>query len=307
MSAGLPRISICIATYRRPQKLALLLQDLAAQTLPPTQIVVVDNDAAQSARGIVEAARRAAPDIAVLYATQPEKNIALTRNLSIALADGDWLALVDDDERAPHDWLARLAEAADRYCADGVLGPVLPVLPAHAPDWIRRGRFYDWTRLRSGSVVPPNRLRLGNALLSAAALRSVPGPFDPAYGLTGGEDGDLLARLALLDVRLVWCDEAGVQEPVDDSRLSLRWLLRRALRGGQDYARHTLAGRYGPPTLRRRVQLAARAGAQLLLAALLVLAMAPLGRHRAARWLVAASANLGKLSLFWGWHYREYA
>jgi succinoglycan biosynthesis protein ExoM len=33
----------------------------------------------------------------------------------------------------------------------------------------------------------------------------------------------------------------------------------------------------------------------------------PLGRHRAAQWLTRAAANLGKLSIFWGWHYHEYA
>jgi succinoglycan biosynthesis protein ExoM len=33
----------------------------------------------------------------------------------------------------------------------------------------------------------------------------------------------------------------------------------------------------------------------------------PAGRHRAARWLITASANLGKLSVFWGWRYRAYA
>jgi succinoglycan biosynthesis protein ExoM len=33
----------------------------------------------------------------------------------------------------------------------------------------------------------------------------------------------------------------------------------------------------------------------------------PAGRHRAAVWLIKASANLGKLTAFWGWRYGEYA
>jgi succinoglycan biosynthesis protein ExoM len=159
----------------------------------------------------------------------------------------------------------------------------------------------------TGSVVPANRLRFGNVLLRARLLAPYRAPFDPAYGLTGGEDGDLLARLVNAGARIVWCDEAAVTEPVETARMSLRWLMRRALRGGQDFARHTRAGRYGRPTVAKRVQFVNRAIAQLTLAAVLALVTWPFGRHHAARWLLKAAANTGKLTVFVGWHYREYA
>ncbi len=299
-------VSVCIATYRRPERLQSLLADLAAQTLAPCEVVVVDNDAAGSARAVTEACRAARPLLPIRYAIQPVKNISLTRNLTVELASGEWLAFADDDERAPEQWLATLAQALVRYGADGVLGPVEPVLPDDAPGWIRRGRFYDFPHLPSGSVIPPNRLRFGNVLLRAAPVRALGTAFDPAYGLTGGEDGDMLARLALKGARIVWCDEAMVYEPVEKARLNLKWLLRRALRGGQDFARHALAGRYG----QRRaggLRLIARALAQLVLAAVLAALCLPFGRHYAVHWLTKASANAGKLSIFLGWHYREYA
>jgi succinoglycan biosynthesis protein ExoM len=234
------------------------------------------------------------------------KNISITRNRTVELATGQWLAFVDDDERAPDFWLARLAAAATQFEAAGVLGPVDPVLPAEAPAWIRRGRFYDFPRMPTGTVIPPNRLRFGNLLLLAEPLKALGTAFDPAYGLTGGEDGDLLSRLVLAGAKIVWCDEAIVHEPVEKSRLNLKWLLRRSLRGGQDFARHTLTGRYGPRTA-NRFRLFVRALAQLVAAAGLALLLLPLGRHHAAHWLTKASANIGKLSIFLGLHYREYA
>jgi succinoglycan biosynthesis protein ExoM len=240
------------------------------------------------------------------YAVQPVKNISITRNRTVELATGRWLAFVDDDERAPDFWLARLAAAANQFDAAGVLGPVDPVVPAEAPVWIRRGRFYDFPRMPTGTVIPPNRLRFGNLLLLAEPLKALGTPFDPAYGLTGGEDGDLLSRLVLGGAKIVWCDEAIVHEPVEKSRLNLKWLLRRSLRGGQDFARHTLTGRYGPRTA-NRFRLFVRALAQLVAAAGLALLLLPLGRHHAAHWLTKASANIGKLSIFLGLHYREYA
>lgn len=299
-------ISLCIATYRRPERLDVLLGDLAAQTLRPDEIVVVDNDAGGSARGVVESWRRRAP-FPIHYEVQPQRGIALTRNRTVALATCDWLAFVDDDERAPPQWLERLMEAVRRYKADGVLGPVVPVVPETAPTWIRRGRFYDFPRMPSGETVPLNRLRFGNVVLRGAPLRAEPGPFNPAYGLTTGEDGDLLARLMRKGARVVWCDEAIVHEPVEAARLSLAWLLQRSLSGGQEFARKALSGLYGEVGVGGRVKLFARALLQLLAATALALLALPFGRHHAAHWLTRAAANFGKLSAFWGWTYHEYA
>jgi succinoglycan biosynthesis protein ExoM len=144
-------------------------------------------------------------------------------------------------------------------------------------------------------------------LLKASLLHGLGAPFDPALGLTGGEDGDLLSRLVQQGARIIWCDEAVVHEPVESGRLSLRWLLRRALSGGQDFARHALAGRYGAMSTPARLQFFARALAQALIAAGLALMTWPFGRHHGARWLTTLAANVGKLSALWGWRYREYA
>jgi succinoglycan biosynthesis protein ExoM len=267
---------------------------------------VVDNDAAGTARPVVERCRQVPVPFPIHYDIQPQKNISLTRNRTVELSQHEWLAFVDDDERAPEFWLERLAATARETSADGVLGPVVPLVPEDAPSWIRRGNFYDFPRMKTGSVVPPNRLRFGNLLLRTSRVKAMEVIFDPAYGLTGGEDGDLLSRMTLRGSRIVWCDEAEVREPIERSRLNLKWLLRRSLRGGQDFARHSLSGRYGQRTAGRS-RLFLRALVQLVVAAVICVVTLPLGRHHSAHWLTRASANMGKLSIFLGWHYREYA
>lgn len=300
-------VSVCIATFKRPDRLGLLLDDLRRQTRLPEQVVIVDNDSWGSARAVVQCYRASSPPFAVDYEVQPERSIARTRNRTVALASGDWIAFIDDDERAPQEWLTQLIDAATIYAADGVLGPVEPQVPEAAPTWIRRGRFYDFPRLPTGAVVPLNRMRFGNVLLRRAYLRTVPGPFDCRYGLATGEDGDLLVRLVRKGARIIWCDGAGVSEPIESQRLSLRWLMKRAMCGGQEFGRQTLRGAYGEIGWLGKAWFGARALLQFLVACVLAVINLPAGRHRAAAWLVKGAANAGKLTALWGARYPAYA
>lgn len=301
------KLSICINTYRRSDRLGALLEDLTRQSVAAAEVIVVDNDAAGSARAVVEERRRLGAPFDLKYDVQTVRNIALTRNRTVELAGGDWIAFVDDDERASEHWLQRLLEAAHAYGADGVLGPVVPEVPASAPSWIRAGRFYDFPRMPTGTPVPLNRMRFGNVLLRADLLRAEPGPFDPAYGLSTGEDADLLIRLVRKNARVVWCDEAIVTEPIEARRLTLRWLSQRSLSGGQEFARKSVTGLYGRMSALGRTWLLCRSLGQLAAALVLMCLVWPLGRHRAVYFLLKVCASVGKISVFWGWRYREYA
>jgi succinoglycan biosynthesis protein ExoM len=301
------KISVCIPTYRREDRLRALLEDLIGQDLPPFDVVVVDNDAAGSARRTVDEIRDLGCPFLLTYAIQPERSIPLTRNMTVRLAAGEWLAFVDDDERAPREWLRRLLDCAVAYSADGVLAPVEPHVPDSAPEWIRSGNFYDWPRIATGAPVPRKNLRFGNLLLRGSTVRNLPGPFDPDFALSAGEDVDMLVRLVKQGAKLVWCDEAPVWEPVEPKRLSLGWLLLRGYSGGQAFGRIQLAGGLGRVSLPMRVTLPIRWTIQLLAALLVAAALWPVTRHRAVAWLIKAWANAGKLTALAGRRYRAYA
>jgi len=301
------KLSVCIATYRRADRLDALLGDLLQQECSPDEVIVVDNDVSGSARAVIERRRLGGYPFPLIYAIQPERSIAQTRNKTVELAGAEWLAFVDDDERPPPFWLRKLVEAADTFQADVVLAPVEPQVPPNAPAWIRRGKFYDWPHVPTGTPVPANMLRFGNALLRGSCLRAEPGPFDPAFGLSTGEDGDLLLRLIDKGAKVVWCDEAIVWEPIESKRLSLRWLLQRALSGGQHFARLAISSRYRSVSLASRLAMLIQWLAQLCAALILAGIFSPLGRHRSVAWLIKAAANLGKLTAILGWRYGEYA
>lgn len=306
MRAPDPQITVCMATFQRNGRLRAVLDDLARQDRLPDQVVVVDNDPTGAARPVLEEYRASGVPFRVEYDVQPVPNISITRNRTVQMASGDWIAFIDDDERTTPEWLRELLSAAERYKADGVLGPVEPKVPTDAPRWIRRGRFYDFAHQPEGAEVPLNCMRFGNVLLRADLLRKEAQPFDPRYGLTAGEDADLLVRLVHKGARIVWTERAPVTEPVEPKRLSLRFLALRALAGGQGFARYTLDGGYRPVGPTDRILFMLQSLMQLLVAALLTLVSLPFGRHHVAAWFIKACANFGKLSVLWGWRYHPY-
>jgi succinoglycan biosynthesis protein ExoM len=227
-------IDVCIATFKRPQVLSKLLESLCRQDLHEVsmRIVVIDNDEAQSARSVVaEFGRRYG--IPLLYDVEPRQNIALARNRALRHVQADYFAFVDDDEIVCKSWLHKLLNSMHQYQVDIVFGPVISTLPQHAPAWaqanFKRARYPTGQCLHTGGA--------GNVLIRRSVIDGIAQPFDPAFGLTGGEDTDFFYRMHLDGKRLIWCDEAWAKEPVAADRLSPEWLRRRGFRSGQNYFR----------------------------------------------------------------------
>ena len=100
-------VSVCIATYRRPEGLARLFASLGRIKLPAgarVEILVVDNDPdAPDSQPLPDAGGLPARRL-----REPERNIALARNRAVSEARGTWLAfqnrgdlaiLVEGDKR----------------------------------------------------------------------------------------------------------------------------------------------------------------------------------------------------------------
>ncbi|MBV9774122.1 MAG: glycosyltransferase family 2 protein, partial [Gemmatimonadetes bacterium] len=66
-------------------------------------------------------------------------------------------------------------------------------------------------------------------------FQDTPEPFDPAFGLSGMDDSHFFMRVKLSGAKLVWADEARVEEFIPASRAHTRWILKRAFRIGNGY------------------------------------------------------------------------
>ena len=231
---SLQHICVCICTYKRPELLGRLLADLETQEtagLFTFSIVVVDNDAGESARDVVSAfAIRT--HRTVVYDIEPEQNISLARNRAVRNSVGDYVAFFDDDQFPQRDWLLSLYEAQKAYGADGILGPVKPSYDERPPRWLVQGKFYERPTHESGRIIGWRSGRTGNVLLRRGVLAGDPPPFDPRFG-SGGEDQDFFRRMIGKGYRFVWCNRAVGYEHVPPVRWRRGFLLRRALLRGK--------------------------------------------------------------------------
>ena len=228
--APIRSVRVAVATFRRPQGLATLLESLGAQDWDgDVEVVVVDNDPDRSARDVAEQFRSG---LKLTYVSEPEPGIAAARNAALRAAEThDAVAFIDDDEAAPSEWLRQMVEILDATGAAGCAGPVIGALPERAPWWVRRLRPHDSARQPTGTEVlwPATN----NALVRTPVLQELGTlPFDQEFGLTGGSDADLFWRLKKKGHVFVWSDESVVTEFIPASRLTFAWWWRRSIKQG---------------------------------------------------------------------------
>ena len=200
-------ITVCICTYKRPELLKKLLDQILLQEtqgLFTISVSVVDNDPATSARRVVEAFREKSGG-EIVYAHAPDKNLAYLRNLSVANARGDYVAFIDDDESPVANWLSALHQTLHKFQADGVLGPVLPEYLAPPPRWIIRGKICERPRYETGHRLHWWQTRTGNALVKKTLFMDPANLFDLKYRL-GAEDDAFFRKLIDKGHVFVWCD-----------------------------------------------------------------------------------------------------
>jgi len=285
MTEQVNHISVCICTYKRPDFLKRLLDDLRDQETGGRfaySIVVSDNDHLRSAERLVSDFA-ATSNIAVKYCVEPQQSIALARNTAVQNATGDYIAFIDDDEVPLRHWLRTLFDACVKYGVDGVLGPVKPLFGDGVPHWIVKGRFYDRPCYQTGFVLAHGQTRTGNVLLKEHVLRSTNSPFRPEF--RAGEDVDFFRRAIEQGRVFIWCNEAVVYEAVPPARWKRIYLLRKALLRGASAALRPTVG---------LLDIAKSAVAVPIYGLTLPFAVL-LGQHRFMDLLVRLFHHLGKL------------
>ena len=139
-----PTVSILISTLNRATLLADALSALRQLRYPRFEIVVVNGPSTDHTMDVL---RDHAGEIKT--AICPEANLSMSRNIALALAAGEIVALLDDDAIPEPDWLCRLVSAYADPTVGVAGGSVLHddgiTYQQHVviTDWFTENRFFD--------------------------------------------------------------------------------------------------------------------------------------------------------------------
>lgn len=233
-------VSVVIPTFNRNDLMVEAVRScLAQQAIEPGdyEIVVVDNTPDAGARDIL--AEMFADD-RVKYVHEPQAGVSHARNTGVARSSGQFVAFLDDDEKATPSWLSELLSHA-RNGAHAVFGPVNEYVDErfkdiHDPDTV--SIVQRDLKLPDGADVSDlyHYLGTGNSLFSREACFEDDQPFALEFN-EGGEDIQFLSQLRERGIKLVWAADAWVDEYVPASRLTVGYQAKRRFRAGQGRTR----------------------------------------------------------------------
>lgn len=119
-------VGVVIPTFNRAHLLGRALDSVFAQTLPPQQVIVVDDGSTDSTPDLV------AGYPGVSYLRQENRGVSAARNLGIRHCGRDWIALLDSDD----EWLPEKLRVQFEVLAENPGHRLI-----HCDEiWIRKGR-----------------------------------------------------------------------------------------------------------------------------------------------------------------------
>jgi GT2 family glycosyltransferase len=300
-------VAIAVPTFRRPRSLERLLRALEKlETAATVTVLVADNDA-EGHEGLDLCARIAAGYRWPLDAfVAPERGIAQARNAlaerALAGTGAQFIAMLDDDEWPEPGWLDAFLRVQAATGADALHGAVIPEFEAVPRASVAQ---CDGMASQRGTTGPCAMIcSTANVFVSRACFEGLAKPcFDPAFGLSGGEDRDFFTRLLAQGARFAYADDAVVRAYVPASRATLGWVLRRAYRVGNSDMRVFLKYRPGAGAMAKEFAKIAGAFAAVPVMSLALAATPP--RRAIGLWKGCRAA--GKIAALLGSHYNEYA
>lgn len=229
-------VSIVIPAYNEESHLAACLDAIAAQTVRPFEVIVVDNNSTDRTAEIAVSY----PFVRVLH--ENRQGPVYARDTGFNAARGDVIGRIDVDTLLDPDWVASVQEVFAEGCLDAVSGKIgFYDVPFE--------RFFAAAELICRRFVARNLQRRhemylygGNMAISREAWRSVRD--DVCHARAFHEDIDLAAHFAYTSTRIGF-----------DERLSAKVSARRidspatdyypyVVANSRTYAAHNLRGRF---------------------------------------------------------------
>jgi len=233
----IPKLSIVVATYRRPDHLSHLLNALLAQTAPleDFEIIVVDNDEKPDPQ--VQALCASTRFQNLKYIHHAQLGISNARNRGAQEAHAALVAFPDDDTLPLPDWVTQVFKIRADTKADILGGTHKPFYTSTPPRWFKDkyaipnlGNHAHWL---DGKKALPG----GNSIWNRDLFFRL-GGFSENFGYVGnkkisGEDNELCQRAHLAGIGIWYDPSLTILHHCKPERMSVPWQLTAIMRHSQ--------------------------------------------------------------------------
>jgi GT2 family glycosyltransferase len=209
------QITVVIASYKRPDALAMVLASLRRQTLAPSEFevaVVVDGvDETQPRYRAVLDEAASASRFAVRGEFQANAGQSVARDRSIRAAGTPWICVIDDDmDLMPEFVAAHLAALTAGGDKTVVIGRVIPEEGWESQplyEAVRTSHMLEWHEMLGRGAQPSGYTLVTQNVSFGRAFYIEVGGFDPKLRL--GEDSELGLRFEFAGGRFVFSADAA--------------------------------------------------------------------------------------------------
>lgn len=226
------KFSLIVATYNRAESLLRTLESVVLQSADPTlwECVVVNNNSTDNTAQAFAAFVADHTTLNLRMVDEPKQGLSNARNCGIAAAEGEYIAIIDDDETLELGYIETYIEFFDSFpTALAAGGAVKAVYEGSRPRWMSHYTEQMIANPLDLDIVvtlfPASRVPAGgNMAFRRAAFEKV-GLFNPRLGrngqsLIGGEENDLFARLRRAGELLYFVPGAAIYHHIPQSKLT---------------------------------------------------------------------------------------
>ncbi len=237
--ASLPLISVVVCTFNRARLMVQAVRSLIDQSLDCArfEILIVDNN---STDDTAERAHLLGEEHAhVRCFTELRQGLSSARNCGWREARGTFVGFLDDDAKAPPEWLVVAEEVIRGHDPDIFGGPYYPFYEGTKPLWFRD--TYGSREMAAGpGVLTGDKTLSGSNVFFRRGLLEEVGGFDPRFGMTGervwfGEETalQLHIRRTRPESRSFYEPRLFVEHLVRQQKMTLAWTVREFFNRGR--------------------------------------------------------------------------